>query len=199
DQVTAEQRVEEGLQVGRRGGHLARGPVEGDVLVGDVDGRAVVQGGRGADRRGGQSGVVGEGGAGQVERVEDAAPDDGVVRPARDRLDEAAGHDVVGVRVAEVGAGREVRVVAKGLGEELVGRVRGEAGVTAPAVGGPAVTLHVVVQPAGVVEHLAHGDGVAAGHDAGEVPLDGCVEVDAALVDELEDRGRDEGLRDAAD
>src|SRR5690606_2805559 len=157
DQVTAEQRVEEGLQVGRRGGHLARGPVEGDVLVGDVDGRAVVQGGRGADRRGGQPGVaggggagqgervedagreggvlvggvdgravvpggrgagrrggqpgvVGEGGAGQVERVEDAAPDDGVVRPARDRLDEAAGHDVVGVRVAEVGAGREVRV-----------------------------------------------------------------------------------------
>ena len=57
---------------------------------------------------------------------------------------------------------------------------------------------HVVVQPAGVVEQLAHGDAVTVRDDAGQPRLDRVVQPQPALADQLQGDGGDERLRDAA-
>ena len=54
-------------------------------------------------------------------------------------------------------------------------------------------------QPAGVVEELAHGDALAVGDQPGQPALDGVLERESLLGDELQDDGGDERLGDTAD
>lgn len=96
--------------------------------------------------------------------------------------------------------------MAHGDGDELSGLPGVVAVVEEPLAEGFALELAVggvVADAAGVVEELAQGDRGAvvavALDEAGEVLVDGVVEVDPPLALELEEDGGDEGLGDGAD
>ena len=108
-------------------------------------------------------------------------------------LDQQAGDDVVGVRVLHRGARRELRGPRQRRVEELIAgdRFGGRRGFG----------VEVLRQAALMAQQLTHGDRVGvdalAADAARQVRLDGRVEVDLALGDELQNRRRDKGFRDA--
>jgi hypothetical protein len=60
------------------------------------------------------------------------------------------------------------------------------------------LVARIVRQARGVREQIADGDPVPIGQQAGKPPLDGVLQPEPMLRDELERDDRDEGLRDAA-
>ncbi len=113
---------------------------------------------------------------------------------AGDLLDDQAGEHVVGVAVLPTRPGGEVGRVLEGCGEQFAG------GVVPDVV--PEVVA-VVGESAGLLEELADGDAAPvdplSADEAGQVGVDGGVQVHPPLRDELEDDDRDEGLGVAAD
>ena len=177
----------------QRSGHAGGGGVE----VGDVGAAAVHHLVAVRERRA-QPGIArrGEVRLEQPERHDDSPGDLLGGRPSGDRLDQQAGDDVVGVGVFHRGARRELGGSRQRRVEELIAR--------SPVRSGGGVSFVVVLRQAALMaQQLTHGDRVGvdalAADAAGQVRLDGRVEVDLALGDELQNRRCDKGFRDAGD
>ena len=140
----------------------------------------------------GQSGahVVRDGGLGRehLEGIQDASTDDLAIRPALDQLQHQSECLVPDVGVVEpLSRRRKRRQVAQR--PDLKGRF-----------GGRVDSRH---DPGGVGQQMANGDRRVARapghHEPRQVAIDGRVEVDSSLVDQLQDRHRSERLADRAD
>ena len=192
EEFTAEERGQEAVQVGHGGDHLARGAVDGRTVLGDVQAVLVP-----AQVRCGQGGVgAGQRGGVQPERPQDALLDLLRVAASADPLDEHAEDDVVGAGDLLGRAGGEVERLPQRPGEQLLGRERVEAVAQEP---GRVVVADVALvgQAAGVVEEPAGGDGCR--QQAGQVPVDGFVEVQETVLGHGEDGRGEEGLGHPAD
>jgi hypothetical protein len=123
--------------------------------------------------------LLGQGklGAVKVQGAKDALLELGGQPLAGDPLDDQAGQDVVGVAVGEPFPGREQRPMAGGDGHQLP---------WLEAAGWLWEVVAVVVQAAGVVEQLAHGDVVAVGDEPGQPPFQVVVQAKLVLPDQLQ-------------
>ncbi len=130
-----------------------------------------------------------EDGVREAERLQDESGHGLLEGPAGDVLDDPPGQVVAGLAVGGAGAGRGDQREAVELGDE-----RGEGAVLALRVD------EVPVEARGVVEQVEDGDpggNLLVGEDElGHVAPDRRVEVDPALLDQAEQGGRGEGLRD---
>ena len=131
--------------------------------------------------------------AAQVQRLDDPAVDVLGDRAVGDRLDDQARDEVVRVAVRE-----RARAGALLLEREVQQRARLGVPVLVrqESVG---EEVRVVREAARVVEQHPDGDLIAGGDLAGQIALDGRVELELALLDELEHDDRGERLRVAAD
>ena len=186
-QLAAQQRRVEAVQVVERGHQLTRRAGHARVEFGDVGAVGRV----GVAVRGGQRGAgAREGRAREPEGVDDAAPGLGGVRVAGDPPDDHAEHGVVGagVRVPAEAGGRQGERDAYGLK-----RGQGDGSPGDPGEVG---------EPAGVVEQGAQGDpasvGAVSAQQSRQVPLHGVGQGQPVLRGQLQDDGGDEGLGDAA-
>ncbi|GAA3478072.1 hypothetical protein GCM10018966_026020 [Streptomyces yanii] len=107
-------------------------------------------------------------------------------RVTGDLMNDLAEDDVVGARVAEAAPRCEVRRMLYAQGDELRGGVGG-AGVEVRS-------LKVIVESAGVVEQLPHGDLVGVRYRFRQEPRDRLVECELVLRDQLQYHRGHEGL-----
>ena len=112
------------------------------------------------------------------------------------RLDHQSERDVAGVGVAPPGPGLEHRLVRGSDGDQPARRPHLAAVVE---LGEEHLVLGVVVEAARVVQQLPDGDVAPVRDEPGQQALDGVVERELSLSDELEDDRRHEHLRLAAD
>ena len=140
----------------------------------------------GRNRRAGETGV------GHAQRSGDAGLHLVDPGPAGDLLDDVAQDDVVGVRVV-VRSARLAEPSGRFGDGDLLGRRPLSLGL------GPSRRLiEVLAEPAGVVEELAGRDPIRP-RQVGDVAVDAGVQVEAALVGELQHDDGDERLGGAAD
>lgn len=194
-QAAREQRAEEAVLIPR--GRGERDLVAHRDLIGDVHQGAGAEELVGLGVRPGQGGgSAGPPGPVEAERAQDALFDLLVGGLTGDRLDDHAEQDVAGVGVRPALAGREVRRVGHGAGNQLLGTVDVVALLVVLLRCG--VSGQVVVDAAGVLEQLAEGDPAAvvavAPHHSRQPVVDGVVQGQPALGLQLEDHGGDQRL-----
>ncbi len=144
-----------------------------------VEGRlAAEEGVEGAAHPGGAGVGQRRGRAGHAQRREDVGGHGVAVRLAGGGLDQQAKGVGIAVAILKRASGRAVEFCFRQPPDALLQPV-GAAGVEVALV---AVQL---VQPAGLVQQLAHGDG-RGGHEPGQVGLDGCIQLHQPLLDQLQ-------------
>ena len=141
---------------------------------------------------------AGKQGRPKPERLEDALAQLRADRVACHGLHDQAEHDVVRIRIRELCARLEDRRMRSTDRHQLrrrpdVAEVPVQVGLQHPLV------AEVVEQAASMAEQLADGDVPAVRNQTWQPALDAVVERELPLADQLEDDGRDERLRDAAD
>jgi hypothetical protein len=136
--------------------------------------------------------IGGHVGVGHAQRLGDARAHLVGPRAAGDLLDDVAQHDVVGVGVAVRSTGLTDPSGRVGDHDQLRRRP------VASGLADDRRLVEVLPEPAGVVEQLTRRDPVRVGQ-VGDVATDAAVEVETALVGELQHDDGDERLRGAAD